>query len=291
MLKQSADARFVKGRSTGYIGIAGTDDPTTLGLEIGGTQYRSPSFEQRGGIKGLLGTGDSDLFGGLDLGVRLQSPSRLAPFIGLGTYLGISAFPHNAEDDNLDNDDDGSIDELGETRRHVFFAVYPELGAHFWLKHDVRATLSAQYHMSTSGSDYNYWFFGLTFAGLSQPSNHEPPAKRPEQEEAPNAGSVESDPRFLEGLEIADEPAHSEDSSALRIAYDETASTSPELVPPIEPDPPAALPTEEESQTKSQPESQAESQAESQPESQPESAAIPADDARLSNDQLFRSEE
>ena len=275
MLKQSADARFVKGRSAGYIGIAGTDDPTTLGLEIGGAKYRSASFEQRAGIKGLLGTGDSDLFGGLDLGVRLQSPSRLAPFIGLGTYLGISAFPRSAEDDNLDNDDDGSIDELGETTRHAFAAVYPELGAHFWLKHDVRATLSAQYHISTAGRDHNYWFFGLTFAGLSQPFIHDPPAKRPEQEEAPPAGSVESDPRFLEGLEIADEPANSADTTAVRIPYDGDVTTFTELATPIELATPAVLPTEDESQA----------------DSPPTPAAIPAADAPLSNDQLFRSEE
>lgn len=169
MLKQAIDARHVDGRSGGYVGFSGADEPTALGAEIGAFTYVDPAVEVRAGLKGLLGTGADDWFAGLDLGARVQSPSRLAPFAGVGTFIGGNGRQVGARDDNIDNDDDGAIDERGETRtRGEFIAsVYPELGVHYWLTSGLRMTGSAQYHVTTDGRDSDFWFIGLSFSWLN----------------------------------------------------------------------------------------------------------------------------
>lgn len=178
MIKQAGDARYVSDRGGWYIGGAGTDEPTTAGAEIGAFSYIGSSVEGRAGLKGMLGTGADDWFAGLDLGLRVQAPSRLAPFAGIGTYLGGNSRRVLAVDDHIDNDDDGSVDERGETKGDPNFiaSIYPEIGAHFWMNSSTRVTASAQYHLTTEGRDADFWFFGLTFAFLGDSEEYERPA-------------------------------------------------------------------------------------------------------------------
>ena len=168
MLKQAVDARHVDGRSGKYIGFSAADEPTAAGAEFGAFTYVHPAVEVRTGLKGLIGTGADDWYAGLDLGARVQAPSRLAPFAGVGTFIGGNGRQVGARDDNIDNDDDGAIDERGETRtRSEFLAsVYPELGVHYWLTSDLRMTGSAQYHVTTDGRDSDFWFIGVSFSWL-----------------------------------------------------------------------------------------------------------------------------
>ena len=168
MIKQASDARYVADRGGTYLGAAWADDPTAIGAEIGAFTYAGPAVEARGGLKGLLGTGADDWFAGLDLGLRAQSPSRFAPFAGIGTYLGGNNRRVLAIDDHIDNDGDGSVDERGEKKNDPNFiaSVYPELGAHFWLNSSTRMTASAQYHLTTEGRDADFWFFGVSFSFL-----------------------------------------------------------------------------------------------------------------------------
>lgn len=169
MMKQSVDARYVDGRSGFYAGAAASDDPLTLGVEAGGFHYLNHSVESRVALKGLLGTGASDYFAGADVGLRLQSPSRLAPFVGVGTYLGGNSRSEPAENDLQDNDNDGSIDELGEKENvgKFFASVYPEVGVHYWLNGKTRLTTSAQYHLTTAGRDDDFVFMGISIGLLS----------------------------------------------------------------------------------------------------------------------------
>lgn len=173
MLKQAIDARHVDGRSGRYIGFSGADDPGALGAEFGVFTYVDPAVEMRAGVKGLLGTGAEDWFAGIDLGARVQAPSRLAPFAGVGTFIGGNGRQVGARDDFIDNDDDGAIDERGETKtRGEFMAsVYPELGVHYWLTSDLRMTGSAQYHVTTDGRDSDFWFIGVSFSWLNSPDS------------------------------------------------------------------------------------------------------------------------
>lgn len=168
MVKQSVDARHVDGQSGIYTGFAASDDPFTLGAKVGCFEYLNHSVEGRVGLKGLLGTGDKDYFVGIDAGLRLQSPTRFAPFVGVGTYVGGNGKSEAAEHDHLDNDDDGSIDEFGEEKdvAHLFASIYPEVGAHFWINGETRLTASAQYHLTTAGRDDDFAFFGISVARL-----------------------------------------------------------------------------------------------------------------------------
>ena len=175
MIKQASDARYVADRGGWYLGAAGADEPTAAGAEIGAFSYLSHSVEGRVGLKGLAGTGAEDWFAGLDLGLRTQSPSRFAPFAGVGTFLGGNNHKVLAIDDHIDNDGDTSVDERGEMKDDPNFlaSVYPELGAHFWLNSKTRLTASAQYHITTEGRDTDFWFVGFSVSFLGGPRDFE----------------------------------------------------------------------------------------------------------------------
>ena len=169
MVKQSVDARYVSGRGGAYGGMAISPDPVTAGADIGAFYYFNSAVEGRVGLKGLLGTGAEDWFLGGDAGLRFQAPSRFAPFVGVGTFLGANRKEELAINDHIDNDGDGSVDERGEhdgVYSH-FSSVYPEVGAHLWLTSNTRLTTSAQYHVTTEGRDADFWFFGVSLAFLS----------------------------------------------------------------------------------------------------------------------------
>lgn len=169
IIKQASDARHVADRSGISFGASWAEDPLSAGAEIGWFEYVNASVEQRAALKGLVGTGAEDWFAGLDLGLRTQLPSRLAPFAGVGTYLGANSRSELATGDGRDNDGDGSIDEFGERDNEYSFlgSVYPELGIHFWLNGSTRLTASAQYHLTTEGRDADFWFIGFTLARLN----------------------------------------------------------------------------------------------------------------------------
>ena len=168
MMKQAIDARHVADRSGVYVGGAASDEPFALGAELGAFHYFGSFLETRGGIKGLAGTAEKDWFLGGDFGLRLQAPSRLTPFVGVGTFLGGNKHSVLAEDDHLDNDDDLSVDERGEREDVYSFlaSVYPELGVHFWINGKTRLTAGAQYHLTTQGRSNDFWFFGVSLSFL-----------------------------------------------------------------------------------------------------------------------------
>lgn len=168
MIKQASDARYVADRGGCYWGAAGADEPFTAGVEVGRFMYTGPSLESRIGFKGLAGTGAHDWFAGGDLGLRFQSPSRLAPFVGAGTYLGANWRDVPAANDGIDNDGNGFIDEFGEKDSVSEFiaSAYPELGVHFWMNSSTRLTANAQYHFTTEGRSSDFWFIGLSISFL-----------------------------------------------------------------------------------------------------------------------------
>ena len=134
--------------------------------------------EARAGLAGMIAVdGDpsqslsQNAFGGINLGVRAQSPTRVAPFVGAGVFAGASSYYELADSDGVDNDDDFFIDEPGEEREtnDYFAAVYPEVGVHAWLTSNWRATASASYLVTTEGRDHDFWYVGVYLARLMQP--------------------------------------------------------------------------------------------------------------------------
>ncbi len=170
LLKQSVDARHVADRGGYYFGASAAEEPFALGTELGLFHYFGSMVEGRGGLKGLAGTAERDWFLGGDFGLRLQAPTRIAPFAGVGTFLGGNQHHELAINDHIDNDDDMSVDERGEQKKINDFmaSVYPEVGIHFWVNSHARLTAGAQYHLTTQGRDDDFWFLGLTLSVLQK---------------------------------------------------------------------------------------------------------------------------
>jgi hypothetical protein len=184
-LKQAWDARFLEGRTGGYAGAgAGLGvhgQSAIVGGEIGGFHYVSHSVESRMGLAGLASTSEQGGFTGGSLGVRVQTPSRLAPFVGLGGFAGYSEKEESATDDGVDNDQDMFVDESDETTteiNHFLAAVYPEVGVHFWFNPRFRLTASASYYMTTGGRNDDTVMLGLNLGFLpwNGPFAPQPPA-------------------------------------------------------------------------------------------------------------------
>ena len=210
-LKQTADARHLSGSTAAYFGVGSSDPLFTVGADIGMLRYSSHSIEHRIGLRSLAGTGDANLMAGIDTGVRFHLPVRFTPFVGAGVYGATGVFGKPAEDDNVDNDNDDSVDEVGETSRSLYAAVYPEIGVSWWLTSRSRVTLSAQHHFSTAGRDYDYTFFGVTLASRSGSSKSDAPPRRPVQELESNEGAETDDEQMPEFVSL---PTAAEDPSA-----------------------------------------------------------------------------
>ena len=171
MAKQMVDARHVASKSGYYLGVGGGFNhggSGGVGGEIGVFSYPASWFEMRAGLQGLITANgeDSGAFGGVTGGVRVQPPSRVAPFVGVGGFAGVHSYETNGEFNEIDDDEDFSIDEPGEMEEKTksFLAVYPEVGVHAWLNGHVRATASASYFVSTEGRDADFWYFGGALA-------------------------------------------------------------------------------------------------------------------------------
>ncbi len=156
MAKQAVDARHVGGKSGIYVQAAGQTEPFNLGGEIGGFHYLSPCIEGRVGLQGLASTNARGFFGGLNTGVRLQSPTRLAPFAGVGGFAGVTDFWEDTEN---------CCPHCRSDTRGIA-GVYPELGLHYWLNGRSRLSLSGNYLVTTEGRRDDFWYYGVTLAFL-----------------------------------------------------------------------------------------------------------------------------
>lgn len=169
--KQAVDARFVDGRTGFYAGAAGQTDPGAAGAELGAFHYFREDTEGRASLAWLANSASDDSFLGVNMGARVQTPSRVAPFAGLGLYGGYSEVTEAADADGIDNDGNGFIDEFGEedsTIDGTLGAIYPEVGVHFWLVPNMRLTASASYYMTTEGRDHDFWMYGVNVGLLGR---------------------------------------------------------------------------------------------------------------------------
>jgi len=169
MGKQMIDARHVEQKGGAYAKGAYSQNPDSGLLELGLYHYGKPWMSLHGGLSVLLGENQIVGFPGLDGGVRFQTPSRFAPFVGAGVYADLSPVVFN---NSSNNDQQGLLSPTGPTTtqtRNSFAAVYPEAGFHYWLTSGLRMTGSAGYYFSSGGRDQDFLMVGLTFAHMSQP--------------------------------------------------------------------------------------------------------------------------
>jgi len=159
-LKQAMDARWVEGESGNYF-VAGAmmspESDNWLGtFAMGSETYPWSWVSTRLGVNGLVS--DDGLYGGLDVGVGIQTPSRLAPFVGVGGTAGASV--GDIIWSALTDEEDGIISSDEDVDWNGIAAVYPEVGAHFWLNGSLRLTLSGRYMVTSLGRRHDGWWIG-----------------------------------------------------------------------------------------------------------------------------------
>lgn len=167
--KQAIDARHVAGLSGWTFGGATMyrpkTDNTLGGFDIGIERYPTSFLSQRVGLLGYASQDEGYI--GIDSGLRLQTPTRLAPFVGAGGLIGGSRTVQTTPD-GIDNDLDDFVDEPGEKASqidHFLVAIYPEVGSHFWLTERLRATIYGRYLITNLGQEQDDWMLGgqITF--------------------------------------------------------------------------------------------------------------------------------
>ena len=152
-----------------YIEIGGQTDPTAVGIGFGGFINNYRYLSTRMALYVLGSESVEDVFLGADAGVRMELGARVSPFVGLGGYYGYHSNQIPAENDKLDNDGDGLVDEGGEKDTQIdrsIATIYPEAGLHIWIDKVHRLSLSAKYQVTTEGRDSDFWLFcfGVYFA-------------------------------------------------------------------------------------------------------------------------------
>ena len=163
--KQALDARHAEGLGGFYLSggaqyQADADEPF-FGGELGAEGYATSWLSTRGSLATYIG--DDEGYMGLDLGLRFQTPTRVAPFVGLGMFHGASRDVELADWDGRDNDGDGLVDERGEKESGIddwLSAVYPEVGAHVWLNGSWRLTAYGRYFVTSEGRAHDDWLVG-----------------------------------------------------------------------------------------------------------------------------------
>ncbi len=171
--KQMLDARHVDGLGGKYVSGGGQyqseADRAFVGAELGVEGYPDNWISGRYSLAGYIG--DNEGYAGLDAGVRIQTPTRVAPFVGIGIFNGYSRGRELADNDFRDNDDDGFIDEPGEEKTGIddwLSAVYPEVGMHAWLNGSMRLTAFGRYFVTTEGRARDDWLIGGQVAIFSR---------------------------------------------------------------------------------------------------------------------------
>ena len=171
--KQALDARHTEGLGGLYAGGGAQVRPdsghTLAGGEVGTEGYATNWMTGRAALSGYMG--ENEGYGGVDLGFRLQTPTRIAPFVGIGTFHGASRGEELAHWDGMDNDDDGLIDEFGEKKSTIdgwMSAIYPEVGAHVWIDGNFRLTTFGRYMVTSFGRDHDDWLLGLQLTCFSR---------------------------------------------------------------------------------------------------------------------------
>ncbi len=164
--KQALDARHTEGLGGVYLSGGAQIRPDSGsamgGAELGVEGYAANWMTTRCAVSAFLG--EDEGFAGLDLGVRVQAPTRIAPFVGIGTFQGGSRGVELAHWDGVDNDDDGLIDEHGEKKSIVdgwLSTIYPEVGTHVWVNGSWRLTTYGRYLVTSEGRNHDDWLMGM----------------------------------------------------------------------------------------------------------------------------------
>ena len=145
--------------------------PKVVGAGIGFDWHLNNWASANAGLKFMQHEHNTDMLGGLSLGVRASVPGRVSPYVGVGVFGGYSKTRELAPRyDRIDNDNDGFVDEFGETRSVFSSSIatfYPEAGVHVGIGDSFRLSVNASYHYTIWGRDSDYEQYSISFGYLS----------------------------------------------------------------------------------------------------------------------------
>ncbi len=166
MGKQMVDARHVAGQSGATATVSGgaSHNAGGLGGELGWTHFLGPWLSVDGGLNGMLTVAGGDGFAlfGLRGGARVQTPTRLAPYAGIGAYAGIGPSTKTPPPP-------GPFEEPDTYVTQGLVGAYPEAGVHWWATGRVGISGGSQYWMTSEGDGFWYHVLTLTVLGDDLP--------------------------------------------------------------------------------------------------------------------------
>ncbi len=170
-IKQMSDARFNHNRDGVRFGTGLGTKRLAIGAELGISHYEVPWSSTEASFKGMLLEGDYGGLVGLKISQRIQMPTRLSPFAGIGIFGAFSSTEESATHDGIDNDNDLFIDESGETKDVMkgLLTIYPEVGIQYWITSSSRLSLSTQYHFNANGRDEDFFYTGIALSFYTDP--------------------------------------------------------------------------------------------------------------------------
>ncbi|MCP3923649.1 MAG: hypothetical protein GY714_13800 [Desulfobacterales bacterium] len=99
-------------------------------------------------------------YAGASVGMRFHLPGKFTPFIGAHVFCGAHEETESADKDGIDNDEDGVIDEYGETKstgKDYLVGIYPEAGFMFTVSDHVQLVISAKYYVTGDEDEGERW--------------------------------------------------------------------------------------------------------------------------------------
>lgn len=160
----ATDARFQEGNSGIYVGgaAAGGRWPAALG-EIGGFWMPSSWGTMRLGAIGLDDDGTGA--GGVVFGGRVHAPTRLTPYVGVSSTLGITGLKSGTARYG------SRYARQGQRISTIdgFLAIVPEAGVSYWVTPNARLNVGASYYV-TEGSRPDGLLYVVSMEFSTRPS-------------------------------------------------------------------------------------------------------------------------
>lgn len=148
-----------------YAELGSRGNPNAFGGELGLLLFSGDKYAGHVGFSFLQADHIERTVFGISAGIRLVSLNGpVTPFVGFGGFVGQHYNEEPAETDNIDNDEDGSIDEDGEVE--VFIdkqvgSIYPELGLNLFNGKQSVISISGRYHITTEGRASDFWIYSV----------------------------------------------------------------------------------------------------------------------------------
>ncbi|MBA4030376.1 MAG: hypothetical protein C0478_05720 [Planctomyces sp.] len=166
MAKQASDARFLDDDTGVTVEAMGAGDPLYLGGQVGVNHYFTPMISGRAGLFGAASEEHLEGFlVGLDTSVRLNAPSRFSPFVGVGAMVGTTYEKIEVNESLM-----VSTGSDRQTRRETssMAALYPEVGATFWINGHTSIQGFGRYLISTDNHSQT-WMCGVGMTFMMSP--------------------------------------------------------------------------------------------------------------------------